>query len=67
MNTYYNVDETMLSEIYGGNSGGAAVVAALGCEAGGVKYRKILGPWGAAIGGIGGALICGYLAYSATS
>lgn len=35
MNTYYNVDETMLSEIYGGNSGGA--------------------------------VICGYLAYSATS
>ena len=33
MNTYYNVDETMLSEIYGGNSGGAAVVAALGCAA----------------------------------
>ena len=67
MNTYYNVDETMLSEIYGGNSGGAAVVAALGCAAGGVKDGKFLGPWGAAIGGIGGALICGYLAYSATS
>lgn len=46
MNTYYNVDETMLSEIYGGNSGGAAVVAALGCAAGGVKYGKFLGPWG---------------------
>ena len=45
MNTYYNVDETMLSEIYGGNSGGAAVVAALGCAAGGVKYGKFLGPW----------------------
>lgn len=57
----------MLSEIYGGNSGGAAVVAALGCAAGGVKYGKFLGPWGAAIGGIGGAVICGYLAYSATS
>ena len=67
MNTYYNADETMLSEIYGGNSGGAAVVTALGCAAGGVKYGKFLGPWGAAMGGIGGALICGYLAYSATS
>ncbi|SNF20124.1 bacteriocin BlpK [Streptococcus pneumoniae] len=47
--------------------GGAAVVAALGCAAGGVKYGKILGPWGAAIGGIGGAVVCGYLAYTATS
>ncbi|MDG8296086.1 bacteriocin BlpN, partial [Streptococcus pneumoniae] len=26
-----------------------------------------LGPWGAAIGGIGGAVVCGYLAYTATS
>ncbi|HFM9764410.1 TPA: bacteriocin BlpN, partial [Streptococcus pneumoniae] len=25
------------------------------------------GPWGAAIGGIGGAVVCGYLAYTATS
>ncbi|EHZ40082.1 putative membrane protein [Streptococcus pneumoniae GA40028] len=57
----------MLSEVYGGNSGGAAVVAALGCAAGGVKYRRLLGPWGAAIGGIGGAVVCGYLAYTATS
>ncbi|HET4423152.1 TPA: bacteriocin BlpN, partial [Streptococcus pneumoniae] len=30
----------------------------------GVKYGKILGPWGAAIGG---AVVCGYLAYTATS
>lgn len=35
MNTYCNINETMLSEVYGGNSGGAAVVAALGCAAGG--------------------------------
>lgn len=64
MNTYCNINETMLSEVYGGNSGGAAVVAALGCAAGGVKYGKILGPWGAAIGG---AVVCGYLACTATS
>lgn len=32
MNTYCNINETMLSEVYGGNSGGAAVVAALGVE-----------------------------------
>ncbi|MCW3743391.1 two-peptide bacteriocin subunit BlpN, partial [Burkholderia cenocepacia] len=25
MNTYCNINETMLSEVYGGNSGGAAV------------------------------------------
>ena len=56
MNTYCNINETMLSEVYGGNSGGAAVVAALGCAAGGVKYGRLLGPWGAAIGGIGGAV-----------
>lgn len=37
MNTYCNINETMLSEVYGGNSGGAAVVAALGCAAGGVE------------------------------
>ncbi|CEX21167.1 blpN protein [Streptococcus pneumoniae] len=35
MNTYCNINETMLSEVYGGNSGGAVV--------------------------------CGYLAYTATS
>lgn len=63
MNTYCNINETMLSEVYGGNSGGAAVVAALGCAAGGVKYGRLL----AAIGGIGGAVVCGYLAYTATS
>ncbi|BAW84036.1 BlpM [Streptococcus pneumoniae] len=34
---------------------------------GGVKYGRLLGPWGAAIGGIGGAVVCGYLAYTATS
>ncbi|VPI28496.1 blpN protein [Streptococcus pneumoniae] len=34
MNTYCNINETMLSEVYGGNSGGAAVVAALGCAVG---------------------------------
>ena len=37
MNTYCNINETMLSEVYGGNSGGAAVVAALGCAAALVK------------------------------
>ncbi|WP_078155519.1 bacteriocin [Streptococcus pneumoniae] len=41
--------------------------AAFGCAAGGVKYGRLLGPWGAAIGGIGGAVVCGYLAYTATS
>ncbi|HEX0571976.1 blpN protein [Streptococcus pneumoniae] len=42
MNTYCNINETMLSEVYGGNSGGAAVVAALGCAAG-VAYGAIDG------------------------
>ncbi|HGK9740594.1 TPA: Blp family class II bacteriocin [Streptococcus pneumoniae] len=71
------MDTEMLAKVEGGGCnwgdfakagvGGAAVVAALGCAAGGVKYGKILGPWGAAIGGIGGAVVCGYLAYTATS
>ncbi|CVN02397.1 TPA: bacteriocin-like peptide BlpK [Streptococcus pneumoniae] len=71
------MDNEMLACVEGGGCnwgdfakagvGGAAVVAALGCAAGGVKYGKILGPWGAAIGGIGGAVVCGYLAYTATS
>ncbi|VKR60057.1 blpN protein [Streptococcus pneumoniae] len=42
MNTYCNINETMLSEVYGGNSGGAAVVAALGCAAVAVKGTKAL-------------------------
>ncbi|CKJ34277.1 blpN protein [Streptococcus pneumoniae] len=42
MNTYCNINETMLSEVYGGNSGGAAVVAALGCAAVDVKVMKVL-------------------------
>ncbi|VKX50269.1 bacteriocin BlpK [Streptococcus pneumoniae] len=77
MSQFAVMDTEMLACVEGGGCnwgdfakagvGGAAVVAALGCAAGGVKYGKILGPWGAAIGGIGGAVVCGYLAYTATS
>ncbi|VLZ88910.1 bacteriocin BlpK [Streptococcus pneumoniae] len=77
MEQFSVMDTEMLACVEGGGCnwgdfakagvGGAAVVAALGCAAGGVKYGKILGPWGAAIGGIGGAVVCGYLAYTATS
>ncbi|KXW49203.1 bacteriocin [Streptococcus pneumoniae] len=77
MSQFEVMDTEMLACVEGGGCnwgdfakagvGGAAVVAALGCAAGGVKYGKILGPWGAAIGGIGGAVVCGYLAYTATS
>ncbi|HEU6928549.1 TPA: bacteriocin-like peptide BlpK [Streptococcus pneumoniae] len=77
MSQFSVIDTEMLACVEGGGCnwgdfakagvGGAAVVAALGCAAGGVKYGKILGPWGAAIGGIGGAVVCGYLAYTATS
>ncbi|VMH41084.1 bacteriocin BlpK [Streptococcus pneumoniae] len=76
MSQFSVMDTEMLACVEGGGCnwgdfakagvGGAAVVAALGCAAGGVKYGKILGPWGAAIGGIGGAVVCGYLAYTAT-
>ncbi|HGR1087592.1 bacteriocin-like peptide BlpK [Streptococcus pneumoniae] len=77
MSQFSVMDTEMLACVEGGGCnwgdfakagvGGAAVVAALGCAAGGVKYGKILGPWGAVIGGIGGAVVCGYLAYTATS
>ncbi|VLE06996.1 bacteriocin BlpK [Streptococcus pneumoniae] len=77
MSQFSVMDTEMLACVEGGGCnwgdfakagvGGAAVVAALGCAAGGVKYGKILGPWGAAIGGIGGAVVCGCLAYTATS
>ncbi|HGQ6538930.1 TPA: bacteriocin-like peptide BlpK [Streptococcus pneumoniae] len=77
MSQFSVMDTEMLACVEGGGCnwgdfakagvGGAAVVAALGCAAGGVKYGKILGPWGAAIGGIGGVVVCGYLAYTATS
>ncbi|MDG7579607.1 bacteriocin-like peptide BlpK [Streptococcus pneumoniae] len=77
MSQFSVMDTEMLACVEGGGCnwgdfakagvGGAALVAALGCAAGGVKYGKILGPWGAAIGGIGGAVVCGYLAYTATS
>ncbi|CEX07223.1 bacteriocin BlpK [Streptococcus pneumoniae] len=77
MSQFSVMDTEMLACVEGGGCnwgdfakagvGGAAVVAALGCAAGGVKYGKILGPWGAAIGGTGGAVVCGYLAYTATS
>ncbi|HEW6750025.1 TPA: bacteriocin-like peptide BlpK [Streptococcus pneumoniae] len=77
MSQFSVMDTEMLACVEGGGCnwgdfakagvGGAAVVAALDCAAGGVKYGKILGPWGAAIGGIGGAVVCGYLAYTATS
>ncbi|HEX1152965.1 TPA: bacteriocin-like peptide BlpK [Streptococcus pneumoniae] len=77
MEQFSVMDTEMLACVEGGGCnwgdfakagvGGAAVVAALGCAAGGVKYGRLLGPWGAAIGGIGGAVVCGYLAYTATS
>ncbi|MGO6246593.1 bacteriocin-like peptide BlpK [Streptococcus pneumoniae] len=78
MSQFSVMDTEMLACVEGGGcnwgdfakagvGGGAAVVAALGCAAGGVKYGRLLGPWGAAIGGIGGAVVCGYLAYTATS
>ncbi|COH41672.1 TPA: bacteriocin-like peptide BlpK [Streptococcus pneumoniae] len=77
MSQFSVMDTEMLACVEGGGCnwgdfakagvGGAAVVAALGCAAGGVKYGRLLGPWGAAIGGIGGAVVCGYLAYTATS
>lgn len=77
MSQFEIMDTEMLACVEGGGCnwgdfakagvGGAAVVAALGCAAGGVKYGRLLGPWGAAIGGIGGAVVCGYLAYTATS
>ncbi|VQN34441.1 bacteriocin BlpK [Streptococcus pneumoniae] len=77
MSQFSVMDTEMLACVEGGGCnwgdfakagvGGAAVVAALGCAAGGVKYGRLLGPWGTAIGGIGGAVVCGYLAYTATS
>ncbi|MGX7776290.1 bacteriocin BlpN [Streptococcus pluranimalium] len=65
MNFFYNIEETKLSTVCGGNPAGAAVVGALTCAAGGVKYGSALGSWGAFIGGVGGAAVCGYLAYKA--
>ncbi|BDD42503.1 Blp family class II bacteriocin [Streptococcus ruminantium] len=65
MKIYNDIEETKLSEICGGNPAGAAVVGALGCAAGGVKFGSKLGTAGAIIGGIGGAAVCGYLAYKA--
>ena len=79
MSQFHEMDTTMLSSIEGGKNnwqtnvleGGGAAFGGWGlgtaiCAASGVG-APFMGPWGAAIGGIGGALICGYLAYSATS
>ncbi|WP_194210250.1 bacteriocin BlpN, partial [Streptococcus ruminantium] len=44
MKIYNDIEETKLSEICGGNPAGAAVVGALGCAAGGVKFGSKLGP-----------------------
>ncbi|KXT74291.1 Bacteriocin-like peptide N BlpN [Streptococcus sp. DD10] len=62
---FETLNENNLRDIYGGNNAGAAVVAAMSCAAGGIKLGGKFGPWGAAIGGVGGAAICGYLAYTA--
>ena len=60
------VNSNNLSTVIGGNRAGGAVVAALGCASGGVKIGSaIAGPWGAGIGGVGGALVCGYIQYNA--
>ncbi|AOD26771.1 Blp family class II bacteriocin [Streptococcus thermophilus] len=65
MSNYKILDEGILQKIEGGNPAGAAVVAGMGCAATGIKYGSKLGVWGAAIGGVGGAVVCGYLAYTA--
>ena len=66
MTTFYNLEESQLSNIYGGTPAGAAVPGALTCAAGGVKFGVRFGLWGAVIGGLGGAAVCGYLAYKAS-
>ncbi|HEN0625669.1 Blp family class II bacteriocin [Streptococcus agalactiae] len=62
MSNYKILDEGILQKIEGGNPASAAVVAGMGCAATGIKYGSKLGVWGA---GIGGAVVCGYLAYTA--
>ncbi len=57
----------MLSEVYVSNSKIKTVVTNLDCAASIVKYRKILGVWITAIGGIVEAVVYGYLDYTATS
>lgn len=62
---FIELTENELTAITGGNNAGAAVVAAMTCAAGGINGGKYFGPWGMVIGGVGGAAICGYLAYTA--
>ena len=65
MTNYKILDEGILQNIEGGNPAGAAVVSGMGCAAAGIKHGSKLEFWGAAIGGVGGAVVCGYLAYTA--
>ncbi|MBF8969813.1 MULTISPECIES: bacteriocin BlpN [unclassified Streptococcus] len=62
------IENCDLITIYGGNAAGAAVVAGMGCIKPGIKLGASVGGfWGGVIGGVGGAGICGYLAYTASS
>ncbi|HEL1104840.1 TPA: bacteriocin BlpN, partial [Streptococcus equi subsp. zooepidemicus] len=65
MTHYYQIKEE-LNDICGGNPAGAAVVGGLTCAVGGIKLGSRIGPWGAVIGGVGSAAVCGYLAYKAS-
>lgn len=67
MTHYYQIKEEELNDICGGNPAGAAVIGAIGCASRGVKLGSRIGPWGAVIGGVGSAAVCGYLAYKASS
>lgn len=60
-----DLNETDLALINGGNRAGDAVLSGMGWAAGGVKVGSKLGPWGALVGGVGGAAIGGYLGYNA--
>lgn len=62
---FLTIDEENLGVITGGNKAGDIVVSAAGCAATGVKYGKTFGVWGAVVGGVGGAVICGGLTYVA--
>lgn len=54
-----------LQNIVGGNKWTNAYTAALGCAGTAASIGgKIAGPWGIAIGGLGGAAVCGWVGYS---
>lgn len=61
---FTGLSEEELSEIEGGTRAGNAVAQGLSWAAGGMKFGRVLGPWGAVGGAVIGGALGAYVGYN---